>query len=104
MAALDNPGNVVNVQTITLPAARQVAMLWDLKLQSSSDTLNVPALASTDAVSSLTTGVTATNSDTPNEGEASIVIASGSEGQRVVVATLHRVGMSNNLTIDEDPT
>ena len=104
MASIDNPFNVVNVKSVSLPGSHQTVMIWEVVLLSSSDTLTVPALSSTSGAKSLTSGVTATNSTASDEGNASVTITGGVKGTKAVIATLHVSGRANVLSQDEDPT
>jgi hypothetical protein len=98
MATLQNPGDVKNVTYIDLPATNQVAAIWTVNLRSSSDQITVPQLESTGGVGSLKTTTTVSAAAASN-GQNVITIGSGSAGDTFVFATLHRVGVLNNLTL-----
>lgn len=102
MAALQLPGDIVSVKWIDLPVTNQVAGIWTVKLRSSSDTIVVPGLESTSGVGSLK-ATTTVSAGALTEGQNTITIASGSAGDTFVFSTLHRIGMLNNTSIDEDP-
>lgn len=103
MASLDDPYFVKGVKSILMPGARQKVTIYDVELQSSSDTLTVPALAHTNSGKSLTNGITATPA-AANEGVSVITITGGSQGTRALIACAHIKGRANWLTQDEDPT
>lgn len=101
MAALQTPGDVINVQFHDLKVTNQTVGIWTVKLRSSSDTIVVPGLESTSGVGSLK-ATTTVSAGALTEGQNTITIASGSAGDVFVFTTLHRVGALNNLEIDED--
>jgi hypothetical protein len=103
MATLQTPGDVKSVKFIDLPATDQVAGIWTVTLRSSSDTIVVPGLESTNGVGSLkaTTTVTAA---AISAGQTTVTIAAGAAGDVFTFATLHRPGALNNLSRDGDPT
>lgn len=103
MAALQTPGDVISIQSVDILPTRQVSKIYTVKLRSASDTIVVPGLASTSAVGSLTSGITVT-AGALTEGQNTVSIAGGALGTKATFATLHRIGISNNLGIDEDPT
>lgn len=103
MASLDSSGGVISYESVTLNSARQNVMIWHLLLQSTSDTLTIPACVAAGQVVSLTTGVTATAA-TRDEGTMIVTITGGVRGTKCVIVSLHRIGMINNMNIDEDPT
>tara|TARA_R110000751_G_scaffold5489_2_gene24990 strand:+ start:789 stop:1097 length:309 start_codon:yes stop_codon:yes gene_type:complete len=102
MAALQTPGDVISIKTVDVRAIRQVAKIYTVRLRSAEDTIVVPGLASINAVGSLTTGI-AVAADALTSGQNTVTITGGALGTRATFATLHRVGMTNNLTIDENP-
>tara|TARA_R110000765_G_scaffold425909_1_gene539989 strand:+ start:3548 stop:3856 length:309 start_codon:yes stop_codon:yes gene_type:complete len=102
MAALQTPGDVISIKTVDVRAIRQVAKIYTVRLRSAEDTIVVPGLASTNAVGSLTTGITVA-AGALTSGQNTVTITGGALGTRATFATLHRVGMTNNLTIDENP-
>jgi hypothetical protein len=103
MASLDNPHFTKSVKFLDLVSANQQIMIWDVELQSGSDTITVPGLESTTALGALTTGITAT-AGALTAGNNTVTITGGSLGTRAIIATAHRKGLSNNLSRDEDPT
>ena len=114
MAALDNPHNVKSSISVDVKSSNQTVIVWDLELESSSDTLIVPGLyttynvltaaAVTDGLAgSLTLNITASGA-AKSGGLSTVTITGGVQGQRVLIATSHQKGLSNNLIVDEDPT
>lgn len=103
MAALQTPGDVISVRAVDLPKLDQTIMIWHLKLRSTSDTLVVPGLLSTSGAENLEATI-AVSAGALTEGNTTLTITGGSLGAETVIVTRHRTGMSNNLSIDEDPT
>ena len=97
MAALQNPGDVINVQFLDLRVTDQVVGVWTVKLRSAEDTIVVPGLESTSGVGSLK-ATTTVAAGALTDGQNTITIASGSAGDTFVFTTLHRVGFLNNLS------
>jgi len=98
LASLDNPHNIKSVRFFDLLSANQVLAVWCLVLASESDTFTVPGLESTSAVGSLTSGISV-SAGALNEGSNLITVSGGSAGGRVLVATAHRKGFTNNLSL-----
>jgi hypothetical protein len=105
MAALQTPGDVNSVRFIDVPSLDQVVGVWEVTLRSTSDTLVVPGLENTGGVGSLTTNITVSASAIA-EGDTTITLAGSAAalGVKAVFTTLHRIGMTNYTSIDEDPT
>lgn len=97
MASIDNPHNVKSIRSTDLPTKRQVIMVWDVLLLSSSDTLTVPGLESTSAVGSLTTGISV-SAGALTAGQNTVTITGGSAGTRALISTAHRPGYFNDLS------
>ncbi len=98
--------DVKDVTFVDIPATDQVAAIWTIKLRNTTyDLLKVSGLESVDAVASLTDGVTA-EADLLVDGHNLVVLTPSSEdiSGDVMVATLHRRGAINNLSIDENIT
>jgi hypothetical protein len=98
MATL-NQGDINVVKFEDIKPIDSVVGLWVVTLRSSSDLLKVPRLGtdSNYSVNSLTKGYTATfYSSTKGE---TLVQLTGPAGAKMAVATLHRQGLSNNLTV-----
>jgi len=102
MAALQMPGDVKCSKMVDI-SVNQVAGFWTVVLRSASDTIVVPGLESTSAVGSLKP-TTTVSAGALTEGNNTVTIAGGAAGDVFTFATLHRKGMVNNLSIDEDPT
>jgi hypothetical protein len=102
MPALHMPGDVKNVKFVDIVADNRTIGIWTVTLRSASDTMSVPGLASTSGVGSMTSGISVSAASI-SEGENVLTITGGSLGDEASFATLHRVGMSNNLSIDEAP-
>lgn len=103
MATLQTPGDIKANKFVDVKTIDQVVGIWVVRLRSSSDLLTVPGLYSTSSVGSLTAGVSVANFYI-DEGRSQITITGGSDGTEAVITTLHRVGLSNNLSVDDDPT
>jgi len=89
MADLQNPGDIKHLSFSTgniLPEAH--AKIWVVRLRSSMDYLEVPILAGTPTVASLTSPVTAAFYSATSIA-ALLEITGGSAGQDVVLVTLH---------------
>lgn len=101
---LQLPGDIRHQSFHDLKAINKVAGFWVVRLRSAADVLVVPALDSTSAVSSLTSGVTASSFYIHDGTESPLEITGGSLGTTAVIATLHRQGLVNNLSKDQTPT
>jgi len=98
MATL-NQGDIRYAKFEDIRPVDSVVGLWVVTLRSPSDLLTVPRLGTDSdySVNSLTGAYTATfYSSTKSETLVQLV---GPAGGDVVVATLHRQGLSNNLTV-----
>lgn len=104
MAILQLPGDIKSVEFVDLKAINKTAGFWVVNLRSASDVLVVPGLDSTSSVASLTSGVTASNFYLYDGTESPLEITGGSSGTEAVIATLHRKGLVNNLSVDYTPT
>jgi acetyl-CoA acetyltransferase len=80
----------------------KVCKVWVVTLRSASDLLQVPGLDTNDGCASLTTGVSAASFYVA-DGESLVALTGGSNGTEAVVVTLHREGLSNNLSLDRRP-
>lgn len=103
MASLQTPGDVISVRFVDVPSLDQVVGIWHLKLRSSSDTLVVPGLLSTDGAENLEATI-AVSAGALTEGQTTLTITGGSLGTETLIVTRHRTGFLNNLSRDEDPT
>jgi len=112
MASLDAIG-VKSMRFDNVPGRTdQKFSTWLLTLQSTADTLTVPALEYSVTTSSckvwdtanLAGGVIASADGLANEGVSIVNITGGSYGQEVILTCMHRRGILNNMHIDEDPT
>lgn len=119
MASLDNPHDL-SVKFVSLPGGNQVVGIWVANLKSSSDTFTTPALSldsgGGDSVSILLrsgtdhpgdsgtdqTGITVAGSNAA-DGTCTVTVSSGSDGQQVVITTLHAKGLSNHTSLDRSP-
>jgi hypothetical protein len=109
MAALDGVG-VLAVRFENVPGRTdQKISTWLLKLQSASDTLVVPTLEYTTTGSvkawdsaDLAGSISATAA-AADEGANTVTITGGARDTLVVLSCMHRRGVANNMSIDEDP-
>ena len=105
MASLDNGGHNAIPRFIDVPGVARMIGIWRVKALSSSDTLTVPELdtrsASADQSSvrvlEPATGVTATAAATTTNQENVVTLAGASEGDELVVITVHPLGKRNVL-------
>jgi hypothetical protein len=97
MPSLDNSYNAASVFVDVPGRPDQVARVWRLRMQSSSDTVTVPELLtrsgsndqSSVRVLDPATGVTTNAAATTSNNENVVTVASSSAGSEVVLFTLH---------------
>jgi hypothetical protein len=104
MATLNGATDFKLIKFEDIPATNQVAGIWTVTLQTSTDFLVnvVPTLETTSSICSLTSGITAV-AGAAGGGFNTIQITGGSDGQDLTFVTLHRKGNSNHLSLDEAP-
>lgn len=90
-------GDIKYVTFEDLKPIHRVAGLWVVTLRSSSDILQVPGA---DAAAAVSTTVSVTSGFYVSDGETLLTLTGGSAGTEAVIATLHREGLSNNLSLD----
>ena len=95
MATL-NQGDIKYVTFEDLKPIHRVAGLWVVTLRSASDILQVPGCDGANAIDGT---VSVTSGFYTNDGETLLTLT-GSAGDVGVIATLHREGLSNNLSLD----